>query len=94
MLSGFLGAILVFLVALAAFHMIGPRTGKIADSVRSTEAELESDVAAVFSMLPADLDGLKSQALSLGSRESPTETCSAAQTPDWVDERMRVLDEL
>ncbi|KAL9079306.1 MAG: hypothetical protein Q9157_001782, partial [Trypethelium eluteriae] len=94
MLFGGLGAILVLLIALAAFHTVGPRTGKIAESVRDTEAELETDVAAIFSMLPADLEEIRSRVQDAVLPESSTSTCSAMQTPDWVDEKFRVLDDL
>ena len=94
MLSGFLGAVIVLLIALAAFHAVRPQGGRIAESVRSTEAELESDVAAVFSMLPVDLDDVKSRARSLASREDKTDAFSAAQTLDWVEEKMRVIEGL
>ena len=94
MLSGGLGAVLVFLVVLAAFHMIGPTTGKIAESVRSIESELDSDIAAAFSMLPVDMEDVKRRVRSVGAQEDPTDTSSAIQTPDWIQEKMRVLDEL
>ncbi|KAL9088569.1 MAG: hypothetical protein Q9165_006089 [Trypethelium subeluteriae] len=94
MLFGGLGAILVFLIALAAFHTVGPSTGKMAESVRDAEAELETDVAAIFSMLPADLEEIKSRVQEAILPENSTGTCSAVQTPDWVDEKFRVLDEL
>ncbi|KAI9694605.1 MAG: hypothetical protein M1822_000221 [Bathelium mastoideum] len=94
MLCACLGALVVFFIALVAFQSLGSKRGDIAKAVRNTGVELGSDVEEVLSLLPSNMEDVKSRAQSLGSWRTPVDTCSAKQTPDWVEERMRVIDEL